>query len=90
MQMQKKRHNINEIIKILREVESGQTVVQVCQIHNISEPCYYRWKQKYGGMEISEAQRLKGIEEENHRLKKKVADLVLENDLLKEVVSKKW
>ena len=88
--MQKRRHSMNEIIQIMREVEGGQPVVQVCQAHNISEQSYYRWKQKYGGMELSEVQRLKGLEEENQRLKKKVADLVLENDLLKEVVAKKW
>lgn len=88
--MQKKRHTITEIIKILRDVEGGQSIAQICQVYNISEQTYYRWKQKYGGMEVSEAHRAKELEEENQRLKKKVADLVLEVDLLKEVVSKKW
>jgi putative transposase len=88
--MQRKRYTISEIIKVLREVEGGQSIAQVCHTHNISEQTYYRWKQKYGGMEISEAKRLKSLEEENQRLKKKVAELVLEVDLLQEVVSKKW
>lgn len=88
--MQKKRHKVEDIFRILREVEGGQTIAQVCQSHNITEQTYYRWKQKYGGMSVSEAQQLKALEEENSRLKKKVADLVLEVDLLKEVTSKKW
>ena len=88
--MQKKRHKVEEIFRILREVEGGQTIVQVCQSHNITEQTYYRWKQKYGGMTLSEAQQLKALEEENSRLKKKVADLLLENDLIKEINSKKW
>jgi len=88
--MQKKRHKVEEIFRILREVEGGQTISQVCQGHNITEQTYYRWKQKYGGMTLSEAQQLKALTEENSRLKRKVADLVLENDLLKEVTSKKW
>jgi putative transposase len=81
---------VEEIIRILREVEGGQTVTQVCQSHNIAEQTYYRWKQKYGGMDLSEAKRLKLLEEENSRLKRKIADLVIENDILKEVNSKKW
>jgi putative transposase len=88
--MQKKRHKIEEIFRIFREVDGGQTVIQVCQAHNIAEQTYYRWKQKYGGMSLSEAQQCKALEEENSRLKKKVADLILENDLLKEINSKKW
>lgn len=88
--MQKKRHKVEEIFRILREVEGGQTIAQVCQVHNITEQTYYRWKQKYGGITLSEAQQLKALEEENSRLKKKVADLLLENDLIKEINSKKW
>ena len=88
--MQKKRHKIEEIFRIVREVEGGQTIAQVCQAHNITEQTYYRWKQKYGGMTLSEAHQLKALEEENSRLKKKVADLLLENDLIKEINSKKW
>jgi putative transposase len=87
--MKKKQHSVEEIIRIIREVEGGQTVTQVCQSHNIAEQTYYRWKQKYGGMDLSEAKRLKLLEEENSRLKRKIADLVIENDILKEVNSKK-
>ncbi len=87
--MQRKRHSITEFIKILRDVEGGQSIAHVCQVYNVSEQTYYRWKQKYGGMEASEAHRFKELEEENQRLKKKVADLVLEVDPLKEIVSKK-
>ena len=88
--MRQKRFKVEEIVKILRECEGGLTGVEVCRKHNISEQTLYRWKRKYGGMELSEAKRLKGLEEENARLKKKVADLVLEVDILKEVNSKKW
>jgi len=88
--MKKRQHSVEEIIRIIREVEGGQTVAQVCQSHNIAEQTYYRWKQKYGGMDLSEAKRLKLLEEENSRLKRKIADLVIENDILKEVNSKKW
>jgi putative transposase len=66
------------------------TNVEICRQRNISEQTLYRWKHKYGSMELSEAKRLKGLEEENVRLKKKVADLVLEVDILKEVNPKKW
>jgi putative transposase len=86
----KKRHSVEQIIKVLGEVESGTPVVEVARRHNITEQTYYRWKQKYGGMSISESQRLKALEEENARLKRKVADLILENDVLKEINSKNF
>jgi putative transposase len=63
---------------------------EVCREHNISEQTYYRWKRKYGGMEQSEARRLKDLEEENGRLKRLVADQALDIQILKEVNSKKW
>lgn len=88
--MRQKRFKVEEIVKILRECEGSVSNVDVCRQHNISEQTLYRWKRKYGGMELSEAKRLKGLEEENSRLKKKVADLVLTVDILKEVNSKKW
>jgi len=86
----KKRHSVGQIIKILGEVENGQSIVEVARKHNITEQTYYRWKQKYGGLSISEAKRLKAVEEENSKLKKKVADLILENDVLKEINSKNF
>jgi putative transposase len=87
----KKRHSTEQIIRILKEVEqSGLKVSDACRPHQITEQTYYRWRQKYGGMEVNEAQRLKGLEEENGRLKRLVADLSLDNQILKEVNSKKW
>ena len=86
----KKRHSVGQIIKILGEVENGQSVAEVIRKHNIVEQTYYRWKQKYAGLSISEAKRLKALEEENAKLKKKVADLILENDVLKEINSKNF
>lgn len=87
----KKRHSTEQIIRILNEVEaSGLKPSDACRPHQISEQTYYRWRQKYGGMEVNEAQRLKGLEEENGRLKRLVADLSLDVQILKEVNSKKW
>lgn len=77
-------------MRILRQAEGGQGVAQVCKEHNISEQTFYRWKRKYGGMEVSDAQRLKQLEEENRRLKNLVADQALHIEVLKEVNSKKW
>lgn len=87
----KKRHTTEQIIRILKEIEqSGLKVGDACRPHQITEQTYYRWRQKYGGMEVNEAQRLKSLEEENSRLKRLVADLSLDNQILKEVNSKKW
>jgi len=87
----KKRHSAEQIIRILKEVEeSGLKVSDACRPHQISEQTYYRWKQKYGGMEVAEARRLKELEEENARLKRLVADQALDIQILKEVNSKKW
>ncbi len=88
--MRQKRFKIEEIIKILRESEGSLSNAEISRMHNISEQTLYRWKRKYSGMELSDAKRLKSLEEENTRLKKKVADLVLTVDILKEVNSKKW
>jgi len=79
-----------QIIKILREAESGMSAADVCRKHGVSEWSFYRWRQKYGGMNISEAKRLKAVVEENSRLKKIVAQQALDIDLLKEINSKNW
>lgn len=88
--MQRKRYSITQIINILREGEGGLRIVDLVKRYGIAEQTYYRWRKKYGGMSISEAKRLKRLEEESNRLKVKVAELLLENDLLKEINSKKW
>ena len=88
--MRRKRFTLSQKFSILREGESGIKIIDLVKKHGISEQTFYRWRTKYGNMEISEAKRLKVIEEENSRLKRKVADLLLENDILREVNSKKW
>ena len=87
--MKKSRFSEEQIIGILREAQSGG-VRAVCARYNLSEPTYYTWKRKYGGLEVSEARRLRALEEENTRLKRAVADLVVQNTILKEVNAKKW
>lgn len=84
----KKRFTEEQIIRILKEHTGGKSAVTVCREHNISEQTFYRWKNKYSGMEVSEAKRLKQLEEENRRLKSMVADLSLDNQILKEVLAK--
>jgi putative transposase len=88
--MRRKRFTLSQIFSIMREGESGIKVVDLAKKHGISEQTLYRWRNKYGNMNISEAKRLKAVEEENSRLKRKVAELLLENDILREVNSKKW
>ena len=88
--MKKSRFSEEQIINILREVDGGQRVQAVCARHNLSAATYYTWKRKYGGMEVSEARRLRSLEEENSRLKRLVADQAVQIQILKEVNSKKW
>ena len=88
--MKKSRFTVEQIIGVLRETQAGVTVKEVCAKHNIGEQTYYGWKRKYGDMEVDEARRLKGLEEENQRLKRLVADLSIQNQILKEVNAKKW
>jgi len=88
--MKRKRYSEEQIIKILKDGEAGLKVADLCRKHGISEQTFYRWKAKFGGMGISEAKRLKQLEEENRRLKHAVADLTLDNQILKEINSKKW
>jgi len=88
--MKKARFTEEQIIGVLKEVEGGRKIRDVCRGHGISEQTYHRWKAKYGGLGITEARRIKQLEEENRRLKKLVADLSLDNQALKDVVSRKW
>ncbi len=84
------RYSEEQIIRILKEVENGISVAEVCRKYGVSEQTVYRWRTKYGGLEASELQRLRELEAENARLKKIVAQQALNIDVLKEVVSKKW
>ena len=87
--MKQKIHSTEEVIRILRQADGGQTAQAVCREHNISEQTFYRWKKKYGGMELFDARRLKELEKENAELKKMRAESMLENRILKEVNAKK-
>jgi len=86
----KKRFTEEQIARILKEAEEGMAAIDVCRKHNISEQTFYRWKSKYGGMEVSEVKRLKALEKENEELKKIVAEQALDIRMLKDVNSKKW
>jgi putative transposase len=88
--MKKSRYSEEQIVGILREASGGMTVKAVCAKHNISEPTLYNWRRKYGGMEVSDVRAMKAMTEEIGRLKRIVADLVVQNDILKYVNSKKW
>lgn len=88
--MRKSRFSEEQIIGILREAGGEASIKEVCARHNISEAAFYRWRQKYGGMDVDEARRLRALEEENGRLKRLVADLSVQNQILKEVNAKKW
>ena len=88
--MRKVRYSEHQIIKVLKEVEGGRNVKDICREYGISEATYYNWKSKYGGMESSDIKRLKELEKENAELKKMLAESMLENRVLKEVNSKKW
>ena len=85
-----KRYNEEEIIRILREAESGVPVGELLRKHNVSAGTYYRWKSRYGGMEVQQLRRMKELEGENARLKRIVADQMLDIDALKEINSKNW
>ena len=88
--MKRSRFTEEQIIKVLKEVETGRKIRDVSRAHGISEQTYHRWKAKYGGMGVSEARRLKQLEDENRRLKKLVADLSLDIQVLKDINSRKW
>jgi len=85
-----KKHTPEQIVAILRRLETGETAEAVCRSMNISEATLYRWKQQYGALELSEVKELKALREENARLRRVVADQVLNIQVLKEVNAKKW
>ena len=88
--MKRKRHTEEQIIAILKEHEAGVKTADLCRKHGISEASFYNWKAKYGGLEVSEAKRLRGLESENARPKKLLADAMLDNAALKDLLAKKW
>ena len=88
--MKGKRFTEEQIIRILQEAETGLAVADVCRKHNCSEQSLYRWKQKFGDMEVSEVKRLRELERENSELKKIVAEQTLDIRMLKDVNSRKW
>lgn len=88
--MKKSKFSEEQIIGVLREAAGETPVKAVCARHNISEATFYKWRSKYGGMEVNEARRLRSLEEENGRLKRLVADQAVQIQILKEVNSKKW
>jgi len=88
--MRKSRYSEEQIIRVLDEVRSGQKVKDVCREHGIAEGTYYRWRSKYGDLNVSEARRLRELEQENRRLKSAVAELTLDKQVLKEALSRKW
>ncbi len=88
--MKKQRFTEEQIIAVLKEQEAEARAVDLCRKHGISEATFYNWKAKYGGMEVSEAKRLKALEEENAKLKKLLAEQMLDVAALRELLSKKW
>lgn len=86
----KKRFTEEQIIGILKEAEAGAKVAELCRKHGISDATYYNWKAKFGGMTVSDAQRLKALEAENARLKLLLAESMLDNAALKDILGRKW
>ena len=87
--MRKSRYTETQIVRILKEVEGGRQVKEICREYGISDATYYNWKAKYGGMDASDIRKLKELEDENQRLKQMYANLSLEHEALKDVVTKK-
>ena len=88
--MKRSRFSEEQIIAVLKEREAGMPTAEVCRRHGISSATFYKWKSKFGGLEVSDARRLRTLEQENSRLKKLLAEAMLDNVVLKDLASKKW
>jgi putative transposase len=88
--MRRSRHTEEQILAILHEGEAGRKVDELCRSHGIARHTFYRWRAKYGGLQLSEAKRLRQLEDENRKLKTIVADLTLDNQTLKGLLGRKW
>jgi len=88
--MKRTRFSEEQIIAILKEHEAGIPVAELCRKHGVSDASIYKWKARFGGMEVSEAKRLRALEDENSRLKRMLADAMLDNAALKDLLGKKW
>lgn len=87
--MQRSKYSESQIVGILKEADAGLQVKEICRKYGISDATYYKWKSKYGGLEVSDVRRMRELEAENAKLKRMYADLSLENDALKDLISKK-
>jgi len=88
--MKRSRFSEEQIIEILKEHEAGVAVAELCRKHGVSDASIYKWKAKFGGIDVSEAKRLRALEDENARLKRMLADAMLDNAALKDLLGKKW
>ena len=88
--MKRSRFTEEKIVKILKAAEAGVAVQELCREHGVSRATFYSWRKKFGGLEVDDAKRLKALEDENRRLKRMVADLSLDKQMLQDVLSRKW
>jgi putative transposase len=88
--MKRKQFSEEQIIGILKEAEAGAVVTELCRKHGLSSATYYAWKAKFGGLEVSDARRLRALEDENAKLKRLLAEAIMDNAGLKDLLSKKW